>query len=218
MITGAARKISGDGCWVLFGCIVLWVSYARQVADKTMFSSVYFDDERGSSYRFLEGLPPGSRIAWFGPSNEYYPFYGRRLQFTPVVVEPDGTWRPPLRRLWEQDAAGVRWWGRGREPDPATLAQTSGLSGSTTWFCRRSMGSGPSRIGSWTGMPKRRWCTAIPAIKYGQSRGRRGEAIPMSPRKNGDCHGERHGSRCYRSFEGLQGLLDQQHLLHKHLV
>jgi hypothetical protein len=107
---------------IVFGCVALWVPYARLVADENMFSSLYFDDERGGSYRFLETLPPGSRITWFGPSNEYYPLYGRRLQFIPVVVDPDGSWRPPLRRQWEQDPGGVQWWGQGRPPDPGTLA------------------------------------------------------------------------------------------------
>jgi len=55
----------------------------------------------GRGWRELEKLPAGSKIAWFDNYNwEYYPVYGRRWQFIPVPVNPDGTAFRPVHERW----------------------------------------------------------------------------------------------------------------------
>jgi hypothetical protein len=103
--------------------IALWVPYITRVADTRAYSQVYFDEFWGDCWKSLETLPPGSRLAWFGPSNEYYPLYGRRLHLEPVAVEEDGTLHLPLHEQWRTNRTKVRWWEHAAIPDAATLLE-----------------------------------------------------------------------------------------------
>ncbi|MCC6397554.1 MAG: hypothetical protein IT282_11095 [Bacteroidetes bacterium] len=103
--------------------VALWVPYITRVADARTFNQMYYDEFWGDCWKSLETLPPGSRMAWFGPSNEYYPLYGRRLHLVPVAVEEDGTLHRPLHEQWRTHRAEVRWWEHAAIPDAATLLE-----------------------------------------------------------------------------------------------
>lgn len=69
----------------------------------------------GAGWRGLEALPDGARIAWFGPAGyQYYPIFGRRLQFVPCALRIDGLSYEPLHERWLRDPAQTAWWSKGR--------------------------------------------------------------------------------------------------------
>jgi hypothetical protein len=118
---GSLRVITAGVLIGLAGGIILWIPYISQVADRNMFSEKYFDDPRGQCWQFLERLPAGAHVTWFGPSSGYYQLFGRRLQLAPIAVDANGKRVLPLHEQWKRDPLGVQWWSPPRAPDPETF-------------------------------------------------------------------------------------------------
>ncbi len=117
------------------GPVILLVTLAVAPLKQGMTNNAlwrYVNRQRpiGRAWEALESLPPGARIAWFGPlANQYYPLYGRHFQLTPWPVNTDGTAFQPVYLAWK---AGVfRWWGPGPVPEKKTLIQNLITAGAT---------------------------------------------------------------------------------------
>ena len=95
----------------------------------------------GQGWRAVERLPDGASIAWFGPTAyQYYPLYGRRLQFSPCPVNADGSAYEHLHERWLRHADGFRWWGGEREPELDDLLENLRRSGAEYVFVTKWQG------------------------------------------------------------------------------
>ena len=85
----------------------------------------------GKAWKELERLPAGSRIAFFMSEPEeytqYYPIFGRHLQFQPAYVDADGAARKPMHELSGQEMPG--WWGEWEETSSGWGRRTPAIPG-----------------------------------------------------------------------------------------
>lgn len=106
--------------------LALWTPVKQQLTDLNLFA---FGAERGrvgAAWAALEGLPPGSHIAFFMAEpreyTQYYATFGRAYQHVPVPVEPDGSPRHPLHEGWrKREGWWSDWAALDHAIDPATL-------------------------------------------------------------------------------------------------
>jgi hypothetical protein len=106
------------GAAVLLAGLAIWAPQKADMTAAALHATGGTDRPIGAAWRVIDSLPPGSRIAWFGPAAyQYYPLFGRRFQHRPVAVDPDGTPRPLLHRLFAEHPEWTGERGRGRQWD-----------------------------------------------------------------------------------------------------
>jgi len=121
-------------CCVALIALGLWTPMKQRATDENLFAYRAKWGPIGDAWRSLEGLPDGSRIAFFMSEpleyTQFYPIFGRRLQFTPVAVNADGTPRRPLHETWRGDGTWWSSWETRKDPvDAAALARNLRASG-----------------------------------------------------------------------------------------
>jgi hypothetical protein len=91
--------------------LALWTPYKQRATDAELYRYSTDDHVVGESWRSLEALPAGARIAAFEthvvtghtPAFFYYPVFGRRFNLVPVFVAADGSAGRHLHEQWEAE-------------------------------------------------------------------------------------------------------------------
>ena len=95
----------------VLAALTLCMPYQQKKTDQRIFN--YYPGRSGKIWQGIETLPDGARLAYFGPSSfEYYPLFGRRLQFVPCKVNSEGLPYVPLHHRWRTDPENISWWGK----------------------------------------------------------------------------------------------------------
>jgi hypothetical protein len=93
-------------------CLLPWYQYKRDLTDENIFAwcdTCYMEGKNllpaGRAWRQLEKLPQGSRIGFLSSvpvgNAQYYPAFGRSLQFIPLPLKGNGSLQQPLHITWD---------------------------------------------------------------------------------------------------------------------
>lgn len=98
--------------------VVIFLPYQIHLTNRNIFQRSGALKLVGAAWKAIERCPAPARIAAFGGVVGMYPLYGRNYQFSPCIINPDGTLRKALHVRWQEYPHNTKLWQKPREPDP----------------------------------------------------------------------------------------------------
>jgi hypothetical protein len=99
--------------------IVICLGHQQNLVNRRIFTYGSKTQPVGAAWQELEKLPRGAAITVFGPTAyQYYPLFGRNMQFKPCRVDAEGLPFQILHQQWRENPLGVSWWSTKRAAKP----------------------------------------------------------------------------------------------------